>query len=91
VLVAGIETHACVNQTVHDLIAAGYQVHLAGDATSSRRASDVTPAWEKMRAAGALPTSSEQALLELVATAESGDFKTLQRLLREPHLPGDRG
>ena len=33
---AGIETHACVNQTVHDLVAAGYQVHVAEDATSSR-------------------------------------------------------
>src|SRR5439155_867761 len=40
VLIAGIETHACVNQTVHDLIAAGYDVHVARDATSSRRPAD---------------------------------------------------
>ena len=65
VLVAGIEAHACVNQTVHDLIAAGYQVHVARDATSSRRAEDVVPAWEKMRAAGMVPTASEQALLDI--------------------------
>src|SRR5262249_22399576 len=51
VLVAGIETHACINQTVHDLLAAGYQVHVARDATSSRRRGDVDPAWEKMRGA----------------------------------------
>lgn len=83
VLVAGIETHACVNQTVHDLLALGYQVHVARDATSSRRRGDVRPAWEKMRAAGMLPTGSEQALLELVRTADAAEFKALQRLLKE--------
>jgi len=83
VLIAGIETHACINQTVHDLIALGYQVHVARDATSSRRPADAEPAWDKMRAAGMLPTSSEQALLELVRTAEVAEFKTLQRLLKE--------
>ena len=40
-----------------------------------------------MGAAGMLPTSSEQALLELVRTAESADFKALQRLLKEAPLP----
>ena len=83
VLIAGIETHACVNQTVHDLIAGGHQVHIAADATSSRRPADVAPAWEKMRAAGMLPTSCEQALLELVRTAEALEFKALQKLLKE--------
>jgi len=89
ILVAGIETHACVNQTVHDLLALGYQVHVARDATSSRRPADVVPAWDKMRAAGMLPTSSEQALLELIRTADSTDFKLLQRLLKEVPLPVD--
>jgi len=82
VVVAGIEAHACVNQTVHDLIARGYQVHVARDAISSRRAADVVPAWDKMRAAGMLPTSSEQALLELVRSADAPEFKAIQRLLK---------
>jgi len=89
VLVAGIETHACINQTVHDLLSAGYQVHVARDATSSRRANDVGPAWAKMSAAGMLPTSSEQALLELVQNAEVAEFKPLQRLLKETVLADD--
>jgi nicotinamidase-related amidase len=88
VLIAGIETHACVNQTVHDLVALGYQVHVARDATSSRRAGDVEPAWEKMRAAGMLATSSEQALLELVRSAESAEFRPLQKLLKESPARG---
>jgi len=82
VLVAGIETHACVNQTVHDLLALSYQVHLARDTTSSRHAIDVEPAWTRMLAAGMLPTSTEQALLELVRSAEAPEFKSLQQLLK---------
>lgn len=83
VLIAGIETHACVNQTVHDLLALGYQVHVARDTTASRRLVDIAPAWDKMRAAGMLPTIGEQALLELVRSAEAPEFKALQRLLKE--------
>src|SRR5207237_8899496 len=37
VLVAGIETHACVNQTVHALVAAAYEAHVSRAATASRR------------------------------------------------------
>jgi nicotinamidase-related amidase len=83
VLIVGIETHACVNQTTHDLLAAGYQVHVARDATGSRRVADAEPAWEKMRAAGMLPTTSEQALLELLRTSDVPEFRAVQRLLKE--------
>jgi nicotinamidase-related amidase len=83
VLIVGIETHACVNQTAHDLLAAGYQVHVARDATGSRRVADAGPAWEKMRSAGMLPTTSEQALLELVRTSDVPEFRAVQRLLKE--------
>lgn len=82
VLVAGIETHACVLQTTHDLIAAGYQVHLASDATSSRSPEFIPPAWERMMGAGVLATTAEQALLELVQTSEASEFRGLQRLLK---------
>lgn len=83
VLIAGIEAHACVSQTAHDLRAAGYQVHVARDATSSRRIADVEPAWEKMRAAGMLPTTSEQALLELLRTSDVAEFRAVQGVLKD--------
>lgn len=83
VVIAGIEAHACVAQTVHDLIAAGFQVHLARDATASRRPADLEPGWSRMVAAGMLPTTVEGALLDLVRTAEAPEFRTLQALLRE--------
>ena len=82
VILVGIEAHACMNQTAHDLIAAGYQVHVVRDATSSRRPEDCALGWEKMIAAGIIPASVESALLELVRSAEAREFKAIQRLIR---------
>ncbi len=82
VLIAGIETHACVNQTAHDLIAAGFQVHVAHDATSSRRPEEYRIGWDKIVKAGVIPATVESALLELVRTADAPDFKLIQRLIK---------
>lgn len=83
VLVVGIETHACVNQTVHELVREGYEVHVARDATSSRLGRLVEPAWQRMVGAGMRPTTTEQALLELVRTADAPEFRPLQLLLKQ--------
>jgi nicotinamidase-related amidase len=82
VLIAGIEAHACVNQTAHDLVAAGFQVHVAHDATSSRRREEYDVGWAKMLQAGVVPATVESALLELLRTAEVPEFKAVQRLIR---------
>jgi nicotinamidase-related amidase len=82
VLIAGIETHACVNQTAHDLLHAGYQVHVAHDATSSRRPDDYAVGWEKMLRSGVVPATVESALLELLQTAEIPEFKAVQRVIK---------
>ena len=82
VLIAGIETHACVNQTAHDLLAAGYQVHVVHDATSSRRREEYDLGWAKLVQSGVVPATVESALLELVRTAEDPDFKAIQRLIK---------
>lgn len=82
VLIAGIEAHACVNQTAHDLLANGYQVHVAHDATSARRREDYEIGWLKMLQAGVAPGTVESVLLELVRTAEAPEFKTVQRLIK---------
>lgn len=82
VLIAGIEAHACVNQTAHDLLAAGYQVHVAYDATSSRRRDEYEVGWAKMLQAGVVPATVESAFLELLRTAETPEFKAVQRLIK---------
>ncbi len=82
VVVCGLEAHACVNQTVHDLLDRGYQVHLPYDAISSRFAHDYQAGWDKMVGSGAVPSSVEMACLEWVRTAAAPDFKAVQKLLR---------
>ncbi|HEV3024122.1 MAG TPA: hydrolase, partial [Pirellulales bacterium] len=63
-LVAGIETHVCVLQTVLDLLAAGFRVYVAADATGSRFEIDQRVALERMHGAGATLTTTESALFE---------------------------
>jgi nicotinamidase-related amidase len=80
-LVCGIETHVCVSQTAHDLLGQGVEVQVAGDAVSSRTVANRDLGLAKMEHAGALPTSTETALFELVGRAGSDEFKAIQRLV----------
>lgn len=82
VVVCGIEAHACVNQTVHDLLARGYQPHVACDAITSRFAPDCRVAWEKMIGSGAVPATVEMIALEWVRTAAAPEFKAVQKLIK---------
>lgn len=87
VVVCGIEAHACVNQTVHDLVEAGYEVQLAEDAISARFAGDIDVALRRLAQIGARPSSVETILLEWVRSAEAPEFGAIRRLIRDP-LPG---
>jgi len=82
VLVAGIEAHICVNQTVHDLLSSDYQVHLLADCISSRKQADKEVAFRKMEHSGALPSSVEMALFELLRDAKHDQFKAIQGLVK---------
>jgi nicotinamidase-related amidase len=82
VIVAGIEAHVCVNQTVHDLLAAGLHVHLLTDCITSRRKSDHKTAISKMQASGATLSSVEMALFELMRDARHEQFKAVQGLIK---------
>ena len=82
VVVCGIEAHACVNQTVHDLLEAGYRVHLPYDAISARFEHDYRTAWDKMLGSGAVPSTVEMVCLEWVRTAAAPEFKAIQKLLK---------
>ena len=75
-LVCGIETHVCVNQTVLDLLASGIEVHVAEDAVGSRFAETRSGSGlQKMEQAGAVLTSVETALFELLGRAGTDEFK----------------
>jgi nicotinamidase-related amidase len=81
-LVCGIESHVCVSQTAHDLIERGLEVHVARDAVTSRTAENREVGLHKMETAGAIVTSVETALFELVGAAGSEEFKQVQRLVK---------
>ena len=81
-VVCGIEAHVCVSQTVLDLLAAGTQVHVARDAVSSRSATDLAAGLERMEHAGAVISSVEMALLEIVGEAGTAEFKAIQGLIK---------
>ena len=82
VLVCGIEAHVCVNQTVHDLLALDYRVHLLTDCITARAAHDKETAFVKMQQAGALPSTIEMALFELMRDARHKNFKAIQKLIK---------
>jgi nicotinamidase-related amidase len=81
-VVCGIEAHACLNQTVHDLLGRGYQVHVPRDAISARRDADLRVGWEKVIGSGAVPASVEMVCLEWVRTAASPQFKAIHALIK---------
>jgi nicotinamidase-related amidase len=82
VLVCGIEAHICVNQTTHDLLERGYQVHLLTDCIGSRYASNKEVGIAKMELSGAIPSSLELSLFELMRDAKHEQFKAMQRLVK---------
>jgi nicotinamidase-related amidase len=82
IIVCGIEAHVCVNQTVHDLLLAGYKPHLIVDAISSRYAKNKEVAVEKMTSAGAIPSVVEMALFEMLVKSGTETFKAVQRLVK---------
>ena len=81
VVVAGIEAHVCVLQTVLDLLICGYQVHIAADAIGSRGKLDWKLALKRMASSGAVITTTEAILFEWCETAGTAEFKQLSKLV----------
>ena len=82
VVVCGLETHVCVNQTVHDLLYLGFNVHLLSDCVASRHEQDRKAGMSKMLSSGAVPSSLEMALFELMRDARHEKFKEVQKLVK---------
>lgn len=82
VVVAGIEAHVCVFQTVADLLEKKYRVFVAADAVSSRTALNCDLGLQRAAAAGAVLTGLEMTVFEMLRTAEHPAFRDLQRLVK---------
>jgi len=82
IIITGMETHVCVLQTVIELLDAGYVVHLVNDAVMSRKKENWQVGVNAAAAAGAVITSTEAALFQLLKVAGTDEFKKLSKLVR---------
>jgi nicotinamidase-related amidase len=81
-LLAGIEAHVCVLMSALDLLAEGYAVHVVADAVTSRTQANWRLAMAQLRQAGAVVTTTETVLFQLLRQADTDDFRELARLIR---------
>jgi nicotinamidase-related amidase len=83
VLLCGMESHICVTQTALAALREGYIVHVASDAVSSRTEWNWKIGLERMRAAGAVISSTEMIIYELLRSSGAPAFKELLPYLKE--------
>ncbi|WP_425058254.1 putative hydrolase YcaC [Sporomusa carbonis] len=82
IILAGIEAHICVLQTVIDLKALGFLPVVVTDAVGSRKRHDYDTALRRMEFEGAVLTTVESILFELCREAGSDAFKAISRLVK---------
>jgi Isochorismatase family len=80
-IVCGIEAHVCVSQTALDLLEEGIEVHLPADALGSRHQVDFERALARLEREGAIVSTVETVLFELLGRAGTPEFKAVQELI----------
>jgi len=81
VIITGIEAHICVQMTALELLTAGYNVYVAADCIGSRKETDQQYAEHRMRQAGAVITTLESILFELLVKADHPMRKEITKLI----------
>ena len=80
-IVCGIETHICIQQTALDFLQKGFEVILVSDAMSSRNRVDHEIALQRMIQKGAILTTTESIIFELCQTADRKEFKEIRNII----------
>ncbi|MEO8553341.1 MAG: isochorismatase family protein [Kofleriaceae bacterium] len=81
-IVCGMETHVCVYQTLRGLVTRGYQAHVVADAVSSRTQANWKIGLGLAERCGAIVTSTEVCVFDLLERAGSDEFKLLSKAIR---------
>ena len=82
IILFGIETHICVNQTAAALIDAGYDVNIISDACGSRAECEYQAGLNRMKENGAHILTTEIALFEWLKSSKHPNFKEIQTLIK---------
>ncbi|OJD11815.1 hypothetical protein AJ78_07483 [Emergomyces pasteurianus Ep9510] len=82
-IIVGIESHICVTQTTLDLLAMGHRVYIVADGVSSVNPEERVVALARLRDAGAIVTTSESLLFEIMGDAKHSMFKQVSGLVKE--------
>ena len=90
VIVMGIETHVCVQQTALDMVDRDYDVFVCADAVGSRGRLDHEQSLDRMRQDGVFITTVESVLFELCHSCDTDKFKNLLEILKATP-PSDDG
>lgn len=81
-IICGMETHVCVYQTVRDLVASGPEVYVASDAVCSRTKANWRIGMNLAARVGAVPSSTEVIVFDLLGKAGTDDFKVLSKAIK---------
>ena len=80
-IVCGIETHICIQQTVLDFLQKRFEVIVISDAMSSRKRLDHEIALQRMIQSGATLTTTESIIFELCKTSDRKEFKQIRNII----------
>uniref|UniRef100_A0A023EJA9 Isochorismatase domain-containing protein 1 n=1 Tax=Aedes albopictus TaxID=7160 RepID=A0A023EJA9_AEDAL len=86
VVLFGLESHICLEQTAMDLINNGYTVHVVADCSLSRTQEDRKLALERLKQYGCFVSTSENVIFKLMRDKQNPVFDSVKGLVREPSV-----
>lgn len=86
IILFGLETHVCIEQSAIDLLECGYLVHIVADCTTSRSAEDRMLAFQRLRQVGCFVTTSENVIFKLLRGKNHPQFAQIKELVRTPTI-----
>lgn len=84
VVLFGLESHICLEQTAMDLVKDGLQVHIVADCSVSRSLEDRALAFERLKQMGCFVTTSENVIFKLMKDKNHPDFNQVRKLVTHP-------
>jgi nicotinamidase-related amidase len=82
IIITGVESHICVFQTCFSILERGYKVHVPQDAVDSRTEENWRVGLDLMKQAGAMITSTETVIYQILKKTGTKEFKKMLKIMR---------